>query len=157
VRSLSPSPLFPLADILSPSSGAVSLHEINTFFDRLPASEKPDLSHTFSKHKHDSTWPPKRSRSSDFILATCEVLSGLDQWGMSTREQILLQQGEGTHAKWVVNFGTLGKAMKRALVESLIKEKLGQTAIRCWRIMDAKGKLDEKHVRLSCLSSSPLF
>ncbi|GAA5858235.1 hypothetical protein JCM8547_005703 [Rhodosporidiobolus lusitaniae] len=134
-------------------SRAVSLHEINTYFDRLPASQKPDLSQTFSKQKLDSSWPPKRSRSSDFILATCEVLSGQDQWGMSTREMFLLQQGEGSHAKWSVNWSTLGRAMKRALVEAVIEEKLGKHAIRCWRILEAKGKLDEKHLaRLAFLS-----
>ncbi|GAA5887165.1 hypothetical protein JCM6882_009470 [Rhodosporidiobolus microsporus] len=135
------------------TSRAVSLHEINTYFDRLPSSQKPDLSQTFSAHKRDPTWPPKRQRSSDFILAICEVLSGQDQWGMSTREMFLLQQGEGSHAKWAVNWALLGRAMKRALVEALIKEKLGQHAIRCWRIMEAKGKLDEKHLaRLAFLS-----
>ncbi|GAA5833381.1 hypothetical protein JCM11251_003478 [Rhodosporidiobolus azoricus] len=141
-------------DLMSDStSRAVSLHEINTYFDRLPSSSKPDLSQTFATHKRDPSWPPKRSRSSDFILAICEVLSGQDQWGMSTREMFLLQQGEGSHAKWAVNWALLGRAMKRALVEALIKEKLGQPAIRCWRIMEAKGKLDEKHLaRLAFLS-----
>ncbi|GAA6024508.1 hypothetical protein JCM10207_000399 [Rhodosporidiobolus poonsookiae] len=134
-------------------SRAVSLHEINTYFDRLPRDSKPDLSQTFAKHPRDPSWPPKRERSSDFILAICEVLSGMDQWGLSTREMFLLQQGEGSHAKWSVNWSQLGKAMKRALVEAVIKEKLGKTAIRCWRIMEAKGKLDEKHLaRLAFLS-----
>ncbi|BGP21127.1 hypothetical protein JCM10213_008960 [Rhodosporidiobolus nylandii] len=141
-------------DLMSEAtSRAVSLHEINTYFDRLPAAQKPDLSQTFAKQKQDSQWPPKRERNADFILAICEVLSGQDQWGMSTREMFLLQQGEGSHAKWAVNWSMLGKAMKRALVEAVIKEKLGQTAIRCWRIMEAKGKLDEKHLaRLAFLS-----
>ncbi|GAA6043271.1 hypothetical protein JCM8097_003026 [Rhodosporidiobolus ruineniae] len=148
------------------SSRAVSLHEINTMFERLPSHLKPDLSQTFAKHKLDASWPPKAlsgsSKSSSaaasksagpYILAICEVLSGQDQWGMSTREMFLLQQGEGTHAKWAVSWTTLGRAMKRQLVEAVIKEKLGQTAIRCWRIMEAKGKLDEKHLaRLAFLS-----
>ncbi|GAA5820142.1 hypothetical protein JCM3770_005389 [Rhodotorula araucariae] len=134
-------------------SRAVSLHEINTRFDRLPAHLKPALSQTFAKHKQDGAWPPKRDRTSDYILAICEVLSGQDQWGMSTREMFLLQQGEGTHAKWAVNWTQLGRAMKRSLVEAVIRDKLGETAIRCWRIMEAKGKLDEKHVaRLAFLS-----
>ncbi|GAA5989633.1 hypothetical protein JCM11641_002907 [Rhodosporidiobolus odoratus] len=135
------------------TSRAVSLHEINTYFDRLPSSEKPDLSQTFSKQKSDATWPPKRSRSGDFILAICEVLSGQDQWGMSTREMFLLQQGEGSHAKWAVNWAMLGRAMKRSLVEAVIREKLGPIEFRCWRILEAKGKLDEKHLaRLAFLS-----
>ncbi|TNY22295.1 hypothetical protein DMC30DRAFT_445354 [Rhodotorula diobovata] len=134
-------------------SRAVSLHEINTRFDRLPATAKPALSQTFAKHKHDAAWPPKRDRTSDYILAVCEVLSGQDQWGMTTREMFLLQQGEGTHAKWSVNWTQLGRAMKRSLVEAVIRDKLGDAAIRCWRIMEAKGKLDEKHVaRLAFLS-----
>ncbi|BGP52385.1 RNA polymerase III subunit C82 [Rhodotorula kratochvilovae] len=134
-------------------SRAVSLHEISTRFDRLPAAQKPALSQTFAKLKADTSWPPKRDRTSDYLLAVCEVLSGQDQWGMSTREMFLLQQGEGTHAKWAVNWTQLGRAMKRSLVEAVIRDKLGEKAIRCWRIMEAKGKLDEKHVaRLAFLS-----
>ncbi|GAA6003872.1 DNA-directed RNA polymerase III subunit C82 [Rhodotorula paludigena] len=131
----------------------VSLHEINVRFDRLPAQLKPALSQTFAKHKHDGAWPPKRDRTSDYILATCEVLAGQDQWGMSTRETFLVQTGEGTHAKWAIEWQAIGKAVKRSLVEAVIRDKLGDTAIRCWRIMEAKGKLDEKHVaRLAFLS-----
>lgn len=126
--------------------GFVSLHEINKVFDRLPEASKPDLSQTFAKHKQDSSWPPKRDRSGDYILAICEALSGLDQWGVSTREHFLMQQGEGSHAKWAVDWRTLGKAMKRSLIEAVVRDKLGEHAIRCWRILEAKGKLDEKHV-----------
>jgi hypothetical protein len=36
----------------------------------------------------------------------------------------------------------------------MIEDKLGQVAIRCWRILEAKGKLDEKHVRSFSSSSS---
>ncbi|BGP28188.1 RNA polymerase III subunit C82 [Rhodotorula toruloides] len=139
--------------MIEPISRFVSLHEINKVFDRLPESSKPDLSQTFAKHKQDSSWPPKRDRSGDYILAVCEVLSGLDQWGVSTREHFLMQQGEGSHAKWAVDWRTLGKAMKRSLVEAVVRDKLGEHAIRCWRILEAKGKLDEKHLaRLAFLS-----
>lgn len=131
------------------TTGYVSLHEINVRFDRLPAQLKPALSQTFAKHKHDGAWPPKRDRTSDYILATCEVLAGQDQWGMSTRETFLVQTGEGTHAKWAIEWQAIGKAVKRSLVEAVIRDKLGDTAIRCWRIMEAKGKLDEKHVRFA--------
>lgn len=58
-----------------------------------------------------------------------------------------MQQGESTHAKWAVDWAMLGKAMKRSLVEAVIRDKLGDKAIRCWRILEAKGKLEEKHVR----------
>ncbi|POY72143.1 hypothetical protein BMF94_4876 [Rhodotorula taiwanensis] len=127
-----------------PRSSPISLHEINTYYDRL--ADKPDLSHTLAKHKSDHSWPPKRERAGDFILATCEVLSGLDRWGLSTQETFLQQQGESTHAKWVVDWSSLGKAMKRSLVEAIIRDKLGEKAIRCWRILEAKGKLEEKHL-----------
>ncbi|GAA5882376.1 hypothetical protein JCM3774_004324 [Rhodotorula dairenensis] len=126
-------------------SRPVSLHEINTYYDRL--ANKPDLSSALAKHKNDSAWPPKRGeRAGDFILATCEVLSGLDRWGISTQETLLMQQGESTHAKWAIDWAMLGKAMKRSLVEAIIRDKLGDKAIRCWRILEAKGKLEEKHL-----------
>lgn len=36
--------------------------------------------------------------------------------------------------------------MKRVLVEAMIENSLDRTAIRCWRIIEGKGKLEEKHV-----------
>ncbi|GAA5898808.1 hypothetical protein JCM5296_005613 [Sporobolomyces johnsonii] len=134
-------------------SRAVSLNELGVAYEKLPPSRKLDLSAAFAHNKKDRSWPPPRGRTIDYILAICEVLSGQDQWGMSSREMFLLQVGEAQHAKWSVNFAILGKAMKRALVEAIVKEKLGQEALRCWRIMEAKGKLDEKHLaRLAFLS-----
>lgn len=135
------------------SAGPVSLHQISQYYERL--KHKPDLSAALAKHKHDPSWPPSSSsskrgsspRAGDYILATCEVLSGLDRWGISTQETLLMQQGESTHAKWAVDWAMLGKAMKRSLVEAVIRDKLGDKAIRCWRILEAKGKLEEKHVR----------
>ncbi|GAA5949404.1 hypothetical protein JCM21900_004051 [Sporobolomyces salmonicolor] len=134
-------------------SRAVSLNELGVAYEKLPPARKLDLSAAFAHNKKDRSWPPPRGRTIDYILAICEVLSGQDQWGMSSREMFLLQVGEAQHAKWSVNFAILGKAMKRALVEAIVKEKLGQEALRCWRIMEAKGKLDEKHLaRLAFLS-----
>lgn len=135
---------------VTPPPGPVSLHQISQYYERL--KHKPDLSAALAKHKHDPSWPPSAKRGSspragDYILATCEVLSGLDRWGISTRETLLMQQGESTHAKWAVDWAMLGKAMKRSLVEAIIRDKLGDKAIRCWRILEAKGKLEEKHVR----------
>ncbi|TKA53401.1 hypothetical protein B0A53_04387 [Rhodotorula sp. CCFEE 5036] len=133
-------------------SRPVSLHQISQYYERL--KHKPDLSAALAKHKHDPSWPPSSSsskrgsspRAGDYILATCEVLSGLDRWGISTQETLLMQQGESTHAKWAVDWAMLGKAMKRSLVEAVIRDKLGDKAIRCWRILEAKGKLEEKHL-----------
>lgn len=36
--------------------------------------------------------------------------------------------------------------MKKSLVEATIKSKLDGAALLCWRILQDKGKLDEKHV-----------
>lgn len=144
-------------------SGPVSLHQISQYYERL--KQKPDLSSALAKHKHDPSWPPSSSsskrgsspRAGDYILATCEVLSGLDRWGISTQETLLMQQGESTHAKWAIDWAMLGKAMKRSLVEAVIRDKLGDKAIRCWRILEAKGKLEEKHVRARWFPLFPFF
>ncbi|GAA5993119.1 hypothetical protein JCM10908_001298 [Rhodotorula pacifica] len=102
-------------------SRPVSLHAINTHYDRF--KNKPELSFALAKYKHDSAWPPKRGeRAGDFILATCEVLSGLDRWGISTSETLLMQSGESTHAKWSIDWTMLSKAMKRSLVEAIIRD-----------------------------------
>ena len=87
----------------------------------------------------------------------CEVLAGIDQWGMATREMFLRQDGEGQHAKWIVDYAILGRAMKRATVESIIRDKIGDKALRCWRIMEAKGKLDEKHVSYSFVFNAIVY
>lgn len=45
-----------------------------------------------------------------------------------------------------VEFAMIGARMKRCLVEAMIEQKTSAAGIRCWRILEAKGKLDEKHV-----------
>ncbi|GAA5898407.1 DNA-directed RNA polymerase III subunit C82 [Sporobolomyces salmoneus] len=142
----------------TPSSRAVSLSEINRAYDALQRdhpSRYLDVSRAFpsSSLPGDDAFPPSKKKSITYILHICEVLAGLDQWGLSTRESFLQQTGEGQHAAWTVNYANLGKEMKRCTVEGIIRDKLGDKELRCWRIMEAKGKLDEKHVaRLAFLS-----
>ncbi|GAA6015845.1 hypothetical protein JCM11491_007206 [Sporobolomyces phaffii] len=139
-------------------SRPVSLSEISRAYDALQRDQPSrclDVSRAFPPKSIDGdhAFPPAKKKAITFILHICEVLAGLDQWGMSTRAMFLEQEGEGQHAKWRVNYGALGQAMKRATVESIIRDKLGDKELRCWRIMEAKGKLDEKHVaRLAFLS-----
>ncbi|GAA5876499.1 hypothetical protein JCM16303_003556 [Sporobolomyces ruberrimus] len=139
-------------------SRSVTLSEINRAYDALQRDQPHrylDVSRAFASTSlpGDEAFPPAKKKSITYILHICEVLAGLDQWGMSTREMFLQQEGDGQHAKWTVNYEALGKAMKRATVESIIRDKLGDKELRCWRIMEARGKLDEKHVaRLAFLS-----
>lgn len=48
--------------------------------------------------------------------------------------------------KWRVEFGNCGARMKRVLVEAMVLDKVGKVGVRCWRIIEGKGKIDEKHV-----------
>jgi hypothetical protein len=50
----------------------------------------------------------ERGRQVRFVLQPLIVLSGLDRWGISTQETLLMQQGESTHAKWAVDWAMLG-------------------------------------------------
>ncbi|GAA5949208.1 hypothetical protein JCM3765_003331 [Sporobolomyces pararoseus] len=140
------------------SSRAVSLSEINRAYDALQRDQPHrylDVSRAFALTSlpGDDAFPPTKKKSITYILHICEVLAGQDQWGMATREMFLQQESEGQHAKWRVDYSALGRAMKRATVEAIIRDKLGDKELRCWRIMEAKGKLDEKHVaRLAFLS-----
>jgi hypothetical protein len=140
----------------------VTLSEINRAYDALQRDQPHrylDVSRAFAPTSlpGDDAFPPAKKKSITFILHICEVLAGLDQWGMATREMFLQQEGEGQHAKWTVNYSILGRAMKRATVESIIRDKLGDKELRCWRIMEAKGKLDEKHVSLPFPASLRIF
>jgi hypothetical protein len=49
-------------------------------------------------------------------------------------------------AAWAVDFASSMEMMKVALVESYIGKKYGKIALRVWRVMDEKGKMDEKTV-----------
>lgn len=138
------------------SAGPVSLSEISRAYDALHREHPErwlDVSRAFAPTSlpGDDAFPPAKKKSITFILHVCEVLAGIDQWGMSTREMFLRQDGEGQHAKWIVDYAILGRAMKRATVESIIRDKIGDKALRCWRIMEAKGKLDEKHASYSSM------
>ena len=137
--------------------GPVSLSEINKAYDALQRDQPDrflDISRAFppASVPGDDAFPPAKKKPISYILHICEVLSGRDQWGMASREMFLHQDNEGQHAKWHVNYAALGKSMKRATVEAIIRDKLGDKELRCWRIMEAKGKLDEKHVRSRSLS-----
>lgn len=85
-------------------------------------------------------------KEGDLIAEICYILAGADHQGMSGSGTFLNQTGDGIGARWSVHYDVLGGWMKRSLVEAMIKDKLGEVAIRCWRILEAKGKLDEKHV-----------
>jgi len=95
-----------------------------------------------------------RDSTGPLALEACKVLAGSDSASFGDSATALLSQiGDGASAKWFVPWRALGGGVKRALVERVIADKLGPQAVRCWRILDAKGKLDEKHLaRLAFLS-----
>ena len=58
---------------------------------------------------------------------------------------------EGTRAlgEWSVDFAALTKTLKQVEFEKIIEQKFGGIATRLLRILQDKGKLDEKQVRPS--------
>lgn len=85
-------------------------------------------------------------RDGDLLLEILYLLSDADTPGFSDRPTLLNQHGEGPGSKWSVNYDLVGGWMKKSLVEATIKSKLDGAALLCWRILQDKGKLDEKHV-----------
>lgn len=126
----------------------ISRQEIQSAWENLPSGTRPKLKDCFGDGGPDPNWHLIDKKDGDLITEIAFVLAGADHQGMSGSGTFLVQQGEGPGARWSVHYDVLGGWMKRSLVEAIIKEKLGDVAIRCWRILEAKGKLDEKHVSL---------
>ncbi|ORY66820.1 hypothetical protein BCR35DRAFT_354853 [Leucosporidium creatinivorum] len=135
------------------SSKTISRQEIQSAWENLPSGSRPKLKDCFGDGGPDPNWHLIEKKDGDLITEIAFVLAGADHQGMSGSGTFLVQQGEGPGARWSVHYDVLGGWMKRTLVEAIIKDKLGEVAIRCWRILEAKGKLDEKHLaRLAFLS-----
>lgn len=59
--------------------------------------------------------------------------------------------------EWSVNYKELGKLMKQIEVEKVVEERFGGMGTRLLRIIKEKGRVDEKQVCVSSLSSSPIW
>lgn len=52
----------------------------------------------------------------------------------------------GGRLSWAVDFAMAHEKLKIGLVESYLLSRFGKEATRLWRILDAKGKMEEKQV-----------
>ena len=122
------------------------MNEIYTVLDTM--AKPPDLSRCFPTTTASTSWKAPKGMA-EVVSEICRVLGCEDDFNLDQSRAFLSQAGggDGVMAKWAINYGPLGAGMKRALVEALILDKEGTEAVRCWRILDAKGKLEEKHVR----------
>lgn len=122
---------------------------MNEIYTALNAMDNPpDLSRCFPAKTPNPEWKQPKG-AAEVISEICRVLGCQDDFSLDQSKAFLSEAGggDGVMAKWAVNCGPLGAGMKRALVEALILDKEGLEAVRCWRILDTKGKLEEKHVR----------
>ncbi|KAL8292342.1 hypothetical protein RQP46_001808 [Phenoliferia psychrophenolica] len=132
-------------DMAEVVSRPITVNEIFTVLNSLPSP--PDLSRCFPTKTPNTTWKPPKG-TAEVVSEICRVLGCEDDFNLDQSRAFLSLAGggDGVMAKWAVNYGPLGSGMKRALVEALILDKEGTEAVRCWRILDAKGKLEEKHL-----------
>ncbi|KAI5481085.1 hypothetical protein MNV49_006271 [Pseudohyphozyma bogoriensis] len=95
----------------------------------------------------DPTWNAP-TRVADNIHEICRVLERDDNMQVEAGRRFLTSMGGngGASTKWAVNYTELTRGMTRAAVEALIKAKIDPVSLRCWRILEDKGKLDEKHL-----------
>ncbi|KAK4702468.1 DNA-directed RNA polymerase III subunit RPC3, partial [Phenoliferia sp. Uapishka_3] len=125
-------------------SAPIAVNEIFTVLNSLP--NPPDLSRCFPSKTPNPAWKTPKG-TAEVVSEICKVLGCEDDFNFGHGRAFLKSAGgDGVMAKWQVEYGPLGAGMKRALVEALILDKEGVTAMRCWRILEAKGKLEEKHL-----------
>ncbi|KAM0752921.1 hypothetical protein T439DRAFT_323536 [Meredithblackwellia eburnea MCA 4105] len=130
-----------------------SIHEdvsrsvtINEIYQAVTGFEsQPDLLNCFPDRAPNEGWRPPKIPV-EAVGEICRVLGCDDEWDSPKAFLKAAGGGDSVMAKWVVKFHGLEALMKRALVEALIQDKEGLEAVRCWRILDAKGKLEEKHL-----------
>lgn len=112
----------------------------------------PSLGRGLSKRSRDPSWSHETAQHPDVycaILACADDLA-IDQSGSFLK---IVSSGGGM-SNVRIQFGKIAKRMQRSLVEAMIEQQHSLTAIRCWRILETKGKLDEKHVRFISFSRS---
>ncbi|KAK4046913.1 RNA polymerase III subunit C82 [Microbotryomycetes sp. JL221] len=137
-------------------SRPISRLEINTRWKQLSSEErnKFNLQKVFSKTSLLKEFEPNKLSTIDLLTEICSLLSGVGGGGIVSSISILKQIGEGNSSKWFINYKSLGIKLKRSTVEAVIKDKFGTVGLRCWKILEVKGKLDEKHLaRLAFLSA----
>ncbi|KAK4047498.1 RNA polymerase III subunit C82 [Microbotryomycetes sp. JL201] len=133
-------------------SRAISRLEIATRWRALP-EPKPSLQDVFGKTPLLSGFDPKTLRTTEIIGEICSLLSGIGG-GALPGDAVLREIGEGQGARWQVNYRALCSKVKTATIHAIISGKYGDVALRCWKILDLKGNLDEKHLaRLAFLSA----
>ncbi|KDE03750.1 hypothetical protein MVLG_05755 [Microbotryum lychnidis-dioicae p1A1 Lamole] len=137
-------------------SRPINRNELSKAWSSLPKSERVTLRYAFND---DPCLDPKwgslhKKEDADLIVEILYILAKVDDLGVNAASGFLRQAGgDGPNARWSVRYKDLGDRMKRALVEAMVEDKLDKKAIKCWRILDAKGKLDEKHLaRLAFLT-----
>ncbi|SCV67112.1 BQ2448_5758 [Microbotryum intermedium] len=137
-------------------SRPINCNELLKAWSALPKSERVTLRHAFNDDPClDPKWGSLYDKEdADLMVEILHILAKVDDLGVNAASGFLRQSGgEGPGAKWSVRYKDLGDRLKRALVEAMVEDKLDKKAIKCWRILDAKGKLDEKHLaRLAFLT-----
>lgn len=132
--------------------GAISINEIVQGV--LALKPAPDLRSAFEQKPGD-VFKPHKATDAALTVELLKILSRDDDYSFDRSNAFLTQLGggDGAGAKYKVQYSEIGARMKRALVEAMIEEKLSSDAAKCWRILEQKGKLDEKIVRPFSTSS----
>ncbi|KAM0790324.1 hypothetical protein ACM66B_003209 [Microbotryomycetes sp. NB124-2] len=136
-------------------SRTVSRLELAQRWKSIPSNERPNLQEAvFGKTSLLNDFDPKTLRTSELLAEVCSLLSGVGGGALPSEGAVLREIGEGQGAKWQVGYKSLMTKVKMATVHSIIKQKYGEVALRCWKILELKGNLDEKHLaRLAFLSA----
>lgn len=92
------------------------------------------------------------------VLELLKILASEDDPSLFSRAQNAVIEKAGSQTgRYRFNWRELGEQLQRARLESIIRRKTtfkkgkdgkeqGRRALRVWRILEAKGKLDEKHL-----------
>jgi DNA-directed RNA polymerase III subunit RPC3 len=110
--------------------------------------KKVSLEKGLAKVSRDKSWQLEKLSKKMLLPALCNILATADSTALVRTTAFLSTNGNSMSANnnFKVEFAEIAGRMKRCLVEAMIEQKLGSDGVRCWRILEARGKLDEKHV-----------
>lgn len=126
------------------------MNDITKSINQLPSP--PLLASGLENKKANTTLDLSTLTAGHLVQEYLKILSCDDDFSFTRSNNSFLTplgSTEGMGTKYSLGFGKLGEKMKRGLVETIIEEKFKMEGVRCWRILEEKGKLDEKHVRPS--------
>jgi DNA-directed RNA polymerase III subunit RPC3 len=101
-------------------------------------------------HKLDpSVDLPIEDHSNSMPLSRSEAIKEYVEMLVVDENGFLVRGDEKSAGQFLVDYHKVCHSMRKRLVETVVQEKFGSTFLRIFRLLDSKGKLEDRQVTIS--------